>query len=477
MLLPTASVSFEMYSVVRIDELQCASFDVLNENILRLEACDSEEITTIVTEDVNIEGTLFLEKKLFVKSKKDTVRITGNILGSSVKSEFACECQKLIVKGQLGNFKFIELYARESISMQSLTIRHVEKLSLDCTDLCIYSADIENCQHVLMASDSLTASGSIRHGGDVIIQSINVHFKMDLEGMEKMAVFGKRSATLKGKVDGVKCVEVDSKWINASCNVTGSSKIKLTGWGIVNNCQLSADCIDITALSVFVNNSAILCHVCHITATFILSLTALSVITGDQKINMCSLCLCTRNDILSLEGLNYLWLNFDPVLNSVKLSSCSQVTVNSLKTTGNLLRDRWMTSSIDADEILIGLKYISDLHEAKIPLNTDNKVYEGLTELCTRFDSTPISLFNFSELINLIQMTKGLLQIVPQEVSHNKKSKKQSSGSLYESLVQFKHGKYSKESNDLSDTDIGYVSRSSSEDLNTKASRPRLVIK
>ncbi|CAI2352483.1 unnamed protein product [Caenorhabditis sp. 36 PRJEB53466] len=472
MMLPSASVSFEMYAVVRVDELQCHSFDVFNENILRLESCEGEDTTTIVTEDLNIEGTIFLEKKLFIKSREGVVRLSGNVLGSSPKSEIACEATKMVVKGQLGNFKFVELFARESISLQNEKIRHAEKVCIECAELSIYNVEMESCRNVSLNCDSLTASGHIQgeHDTTVTINSTNIHSKLDLFNLERFSVFCKRSTTLKGKYEHVQQIDVDSKWINMSCDVEHARSIKLTAWAITGNNQMCANDIKITALSVFVNNSSLLAasH-CQIIATFILSLTRMSVISGDH-ISMYSLCLCTRNDVSNVVGVNYLWLNFDPMTRTMGATNSE---MNSWKTTIALLRDRWMTTSIDADEILIGLKYISDLQEIKIPLNTENQVYEGLVEICDRFNSTPISLFNYGEFINVIQMARGLLQVV-QDVSNGKKEKKRrSDGSLYEALVQFKHGKYSKETNDSSDTDIGYVSRSSSEDLNTKASRPR----
>ena len=160
--LPNARISFEMYSIVRVDEIQCQSFDVLNENILRIEACDGEDTTTIVSEDLNIEGTLFLEKKLFVKSREGTVRLNGSILGSSPTSEIACESTKMVIKGQLGNFKFAELFARESISVQNEKVRNVEKLCIECAELSIYNAEIENCRNISINCDSLTASGYVQ---------------------------------------------------------------------------------------------------------------------------------------------------------------------------------------------------------------------------------------------------------------------------------------------------------------------------
>ncbi|CAI5451672.1 unnamed protein product [Caenorhabditis angaria] len=472
-IMPSSHIAFEMYSVVRIDEIQCKSFDVLGENILRLESCEGEDTTTMIAEDLNIEGTLFLEKKLFVKSREGTVRLSGSILGSTPTSEIACETTKMIVKGQLGNFKFAELFARESISLQNEKIRNVEKFCIECSELSIYNADIESCQNISINCESITSSGFIQgnNTSTLVMHSTNIHSKMDILNMDRVSIFCKRSTTLKGKIENVQQFDVDSKWINMNCELEQILLVKLTAWAIVNNSQICSDVISVTALSVFVNNSALLAKSkCQVVATFILSLTPLSSILSEDT-NIYSLCLCTRNDITTT-GTNYLWLKFDP---QTKIMGATNSEMNSWRTTTNLLQDRWMTTTIDADEILIGLKYISDLQAIKISLNTQNNVYENMCELCARFDNTPISLFNFGEFISVLQTTKTLLQLLQDTSSgaKNHKKKTKSDGSLYESLVQFKHGKYSKESGDSSDTDIGYVSRSSSEDLNSKTSRPR----
>ncbi|ULT92779.1 hypothetical protein L3Y34_010105 [Caenorhabditis briggsae] len=477
MVLSDASIAFEMYSIVRVDELQCGSFEVLNENILRLESCEGEDTTTIVTEDMNIEGTLFLEKKLFIKSREGVVRLNGNILGSSLQSEIACESTKMVVKGQLGNFKYVELFARESISLQNEKIRNVEKLCVECGELSIYNAEVESCRTLSFNCDSLTASGHIQgdHLTTLVIHSTNIHSKLDMENLEKLSIFCKRSTTLKGTWQQIQEIHVDSKWINISCQVEASRLVKLTAWAIANTGPILAEMVHVTALGALINTSGIQAvEDCHIIATFILSMTALSIISGGSKIAIHSLCLCTRNDIFELVGLNYLWLKFDP--ETSKMSGAPPVDFQNFKTFATLLRDRWMTSSIDAEEILLGLKYISDLHEIKWSLGTDNKVYENLVEIAERFGNTPISLFNYGELVNTVQGAKAMMQVLQDPTNNTKsgkKQKKKSDGSLYEALVQFKHGKYSKENNDSSDTDIGYVSRSSSEDLNSKPSRPR----
>ncbi|KAF1755433.1 hypothetical protein GCK72_022002 [Caenorhabditis remanei] len=477
MVLPDSSISFEMYSVVRVDELQCGLFEVLGENILRLESCEGEDTTTIVTEDLNIEGTLFLEKKLFVKSREGVVRLNGNILGSSLRSEIACEATKMVVKGQIGNFKYVELFARESISLQNEIIRNVEKMCVECGELSIYSVEVESCRSLSLNCDSLTASGHIQgdHNTTLTIHATNIHSKLDLENLEKLSIFCKRSSTLKGTWNQIQEVHVDSKWINISCHVDNCRIVRLTAWAVANTGPILGEMVHVTALGTLVNTSGIQAtEECHVIATFILSMTALSIISGGSKTSIYSLCLCTRNDIFDLIGINYLWLKFDP--ETLKMSGAPPVDFQNFKTFAALLRDRWMTSSIDAEEILIGLKYISDLHEIKWSLGTDNKVYDSLLEIAERFGNTPISLFNYGELVNTLQGAKAMMQVL-QDPTNNaksgKKQKKKSDGSLYEALVQFKHGKYSKESNDSSDTDIGYVSRSSSEDLNSKPSRPR----
>uniref|UniRef100_A0A1I7U417 Protein kinase domain-containing protein n=1 Tax=Caenorhabditis tropicalis TaxID=1561998 RepID=A0A1I7U417_9PELO len=578
MVLPDASVSFEMYSVVRVDELQCRAFEVLNENILRLECCEGEDTTTIVTEDLNIEvgaheikpkvqdtkpkpktwdskpkpkvqetkpkpriqntepkptvwdsrpkpktwdskpkpkaweskpkpkvpvnkpkpktwytkpkpkvqdtkpkpkvqvRTLFLDKKLFIKSREGVVRLNGNLLGSSLHSELACEGTKLVVKGLLGNFKYVELFARESISLQNEKLRNVEKMCVECGELSVYGVEVESCRALSLNCDSLTASGHVQgdHSTTLTIHSTNIHSKLDLFNLEKLSIFCRRSTTLKGDWQNIQEIHVDSKWINTSCHVENCRLVRLTAWAIANSSPILAETVHVTALGTLVNSSGIQAsEECHVIATFILSLSPLSILSGGTRISAYSLCLCTRNDIHDLAGVNYLWLKFDPET----LKSCAPpIDFQNFKTFATLLRDRWMTSSIDADEILLGLKYISDLHEIKWGLGTDNKVYEALVEISERFGNTPISLFNYGELVNTVQAAKGLIHVLQDPTNNTKsgkKTKKRSDGSLYEALVQFKHGKYSKETGDSSDTDIGYVSRSSSEDLNTKTSRPR----
>lgn len=77
-----------------------------------------------------------------------------------------------------------------------------------------------------------------------------------------------------------------------------------------------------------------------------------------------------------------------------------------------MLRDRWMTSSLDADEILIGLKYISDLQEIRWNLDISSQIYEKFVEISEKFENSPISLFNYGELVNLVQGVRGAVPLV-----------------------------------------------------------------
>ncbi|CAB3396746.1 unnamed protein product [Caenorhabditis bovis] len=467
-------LAFEMYNIVRVDDIQCATFDVLKENILRLEACDGEETTSIIADDLKIEGTLFLGKKLFIKSREGTIRLDGSIFGSSPDSEIACESSKAIIKGQLGTFKFAEIYARDSISVQNEKIRNIEKLCIECGDLSMYDAEIEACRNISINCDSLTSSGYVQGELDgestMVIHATNIHSKMDITNMGRISIACKRSTAVQGKVENVKQMDIDSKWLNMSCDIQNVGDIKLSAWAICNTRQIYANKISITALSAFINNSAVLADAsCEIVASFVLSMNRHSAINSDA-IDIHSLCLCTRND-LNVNGINYLWLSFDPLTKTMGLTNAE---MSSLKLTTTLLADRWMATSLDAGEILIGLKYISDLKPLKVALSTENGAYESFVELSSRFDETPVSLFNSGEFVRIIQSTKSLLSVLHDSTNGVKNKKKHSnlanSGKLYEGLVQFKNVKYCNESNESSDTDIGYVSRSSSEDLNSKAS-------
>ncbi|CAD6189545.1 unnamed protein product [Caenorhabditis auriculariae] len=466
------SVGFEMYSTTRLDEVHSQKFAVVNDSIFRLEPCADSEDTTIVTEDVAIDGTMLLEKKLLIKSKGGCMRINGPVLGSSPASELTCEASKVVLKGQIANFKFVELFARETITIQNQKLLNIERLSIDCADLSMYSVDVEKCLHTVVSCDAFTATGKIVGCEVLNIFSTNIHSKMDISDVEKMVVNCKRSTAIRGKLQKVKVLEVDSKWINLSADVSNCEELKLTAWAVSSNDQLRAERIQITALTAFVNNSSLLATTCNIVAPFVLSLSALSTISSSLT-SVHALCMCTRNDMV-LTGTAFLWLAFDPVTGQVGVNSAE---MNAWKTTSAMMRDRWSTASIDADEVLIGLKYISDLQPVKIRLNTDNKIYESLVELCSRFDSTPVSLINFGELVGVICSARVLFALLPEANNNQKKGRKKSDCALYEGLVPFKAGKYSKESNnaDSSDTDIGYVSRSSSEDLNssTKSTRPR----
>lgn len=242
-----------------------------------------------------------------------------------------------------------------------------------------------------------------------------------MENLQKLSIFCKRSSILKGNWSNIQDCHVDSKWINISCHVVDCHVLKLTAWAVCNTGPIGAQIVLITVLGVLVNMDSIVAEQeCHVVSTFVLSLAEKSEILqnshserpGAPKI--CSLGLFTRDsnsktDRLPPFGTNYLWLNFTTKL--AKMGG-AQVDFQNFKTFATMLRDRWMTSSLDADEILIGLKYISDLQEIRWNLDISSQIYEKFVEISEKFENSPISLFNYGELVNLVQGVRGAVPLV-----------------------------------------------------------------
>ncbi|KAJ1348622.1 hypothetical protein KIN20_003972 [Parelaphostrongylus tenuis] len=222
-----------------------------------------------------------------------------------------------------------------------------------------------------------------------------------------------------------------------------------------------------TTLAIIFINGDVTANEVDIKAPFVVAVQPSSSLKAD-KIMLNTLCLCTNQDF-KVTGTNYMWFIFEEMLCRPTLTPTQ---MNNWKEAAVMMKDRFSSATIDVDEMIVGLKYLSDLNVTKIQLDTDNTMYKGLCKMSQRFDTTPISLFNISDLVALIHSGRtifGVSNASEKKECHKKKSKKHD-GSLYEGLVQFKSAKYIKEPRGSSDTDIGYVSRSSSEELDRSRS-------
>ncbi|KJH50138.1 hypothetical protein DICVIV_03701 [Dictyocaulus viviparus] len=467
-----SNINFNVYQILCTNEVFCRNVSVQKDSLLRLKPCDENELTTISCENVLIEGTIFVESKLLVVSKKRDVcnlQIRGSIIGTASDSEVSIESSRINVSGQVANLKFLEFYSKDALQFSLAKLKNVKSVSIDCGEL-ILNADINCCETFVVNADAVNLSGSYCGSGtsektfSVCCNSLQT--VMNVTCIDKLYISCGRAAVVKGTIENVKEIEIDAKWINSNALIKDCDSTKLTAWSVHCSGPLMITKLRITTLAiVFLSNSATASEL-YITAPFMVAVQQSSSLNA-EKIEMHTLCLCTNKD-LSLTGTNYLWFIFDEMLSRPKLTPTQ---MNNWKEATMMMKDRFNSPTIDVDEMIVGLKYLSDLNVTKIHLDIENKIYEGLCKMSQRFDTSPISLFNTSDLVALIYSGRSIFGVSSaNEKKDSRKKYKNYDNSLYQGLIQFKSAKYNKESRESTDTDIGYVSRSSSEELDRSKS-------
>ncbi|CAJ0591706.1 unnamed protein product [Cylicocyclus nassatus] len=468
-----SNLSFGVYQIFRTNEIFCQNVHVEKDSLLRLKPCEDSDATAISCEKILIEGTVFVENKLLLVSKKtDTcdLQIRGPIIGTAPESEVSIESTRVSIFGQVANLKFLEIYARDTMHFSMAKVKNIKTVSIDCGEL-VLNADVDSCSEFLAKADAANLSGTCSNSGTSGVLSLccnSLQSSMDVKNMAKLQLVCKRAAVIRGAIQTVKDVEIDAKWINNYAHLQNCVDVKLVAWSI--NCAGSsaATRMQITALAITLVNGALNADVLNITAPFVIAVQHSSSITA-RKLEINSLCLCTKQN-LDLNGTNYLWLTFEELVYKPKLTPTQSTN---WKDTAAMMKDRFSSPTIDVDEVIVGLKYLSELNVTKVELDLDNVIYEELCKMAQRFDSSPISLFNTSDLVALIHSGRNAFAVSTVEKSEENGKKKKIKGygsSLYEGLVQFKAAKYMKESRGSSDTDVGYVSRSSSEELDRSRS-------
>ncbi|VDM52456.1 unnamed protein product [Angiostrongylus costaricensis] len=469
-----SDLNFNVYQILCINEVHCRNLGVQKDSLLRLKPCDEQELTTVSCENMLIEGTIFVERKLLLVSKKSDacdLQIHGPIIGTSFDSEVSIESSRVSISGQLANLKHLEFYARDSLQFSMAKLKNLKSVSIDCGEL-ILNANTDCCENLVINADTANFSGSFcgpsSFEGVLSVHCNSLQSNMDVRSIGKLYLNCRRTAVVRGNIENVDDFEIDSKWINNHALVRSCVNAKLTAWSIHCSGSVAVIRLRMTTLAIVFVNGDVTASEVDIKAPFVVAVQQSSSLIAD-KIELNTLCLCTNQD-LKMTGTNYLWFIFEEMLCRPTLTP---IQMNNWKETAMMMKDRFSSATIDIDEMIVGLKYLSDLNATKIKLDTGNTVYKDLCKMSRRFDTNPIGLFNISDLVALIYSGRTMFSVsnaIEKKECYKKKNRNHGhksclDSSLYEGLVQFKSAKYIKEPRGSSDTDIGYVSRSSSEEL------------
>uniref|UniRef100_A0A7I4YWQ5 ANK_REP_REGION domain-containing protein n=1 Tax=Haemonchus contortus TaxID=6289 RepID=A0A7I4YWQ5_HAECO len=468
-----SNMNFNVYQILRTNEMFCRNVIVQQNSLLRLKPCDDNDVTTVSCDRMLIEGTVFVERKLLLVSKKSDIgelQIRGPIIGTTPDSEVSVECTKTSISGQVANLKLFEMYARESAHFSMAKLKNVKSVAIDCSELSL-NADIESCDNFVVNADAVNLSGTCcgtNSSEKLSVCCSSLQSTIKISNITNLNYNCRRAAMIRGSMEQVDDVEIDAKWINCHASIQKSINVRLTAMSIHCCGPLSLTRLKMTSLGVAIINGEINAAEVNVTAPFIIAIQPSSSLRA-ETLEMNSLCLCTNSD-LKLSGTNYLWLIFEEMISRPKLNPTQS---SNWKETAAMMKDRFSSPTIDVDEVIVGLKYLSDLTITKISVDTDNMVYEELCKMAQRFDSAPISLFNTADLVALIHGGRSMFSVstaMEKNDENRKRKKKSHASSLYEGLVQFKSAKFGKEPRGSSDTDVGYVSRSSSEELDRSRS-------
>ncbi|KAK6012941.1 hypothetical protein OSTOST_21878, partial [Ostertagia ostertagi] len=470
-----SNINFNVYQIFRTNEMFCRNVIVQQDSLLRLQPCDDHDVTTVSCDRILIEGTVFVERKLLLVSKKSDIgelQIRGPIIGTTPDSEVSIESTKVSIAGQVANLKLFEIYARDSTHFSLAKLKNVRSVAIDCSELTL-NADIDSCDNFVVNADAVNLSGtcsSASSSGALSVYCSSLQSSINVSNITQMYLSCRRAALIRGTIENVDSIEIDAKWINNHASLVKCVDVKLTAWSIHFCGSSSLTKLKMTSLGVTLINGTINAAELSATAPFIVAMQPSSSLMA-EKLELNSLCLCTNND-LKLSGTNYLWLVFEEMVYRPKLTLTQ---ANNWKETAEMMKDRFSSPTIDVDEVIVGLKYLgSDLHYNENLSGTDSKheTYEELCRMSQRFDGAPISLFNIADLVALIYGGRSVFAVstAVERNEENRRREKEELRALYEGLVQFKSAKYGKESRGSSDTDVGYVSRSSSEELDRSRS-------
>ncbi|CAI4221093.1 unnamed protein product [Auanema sp. JU1783] len=461
-----SDVLLDLIEVASFGHITANAVEILSQSILRLKPYGESDSSTILTPNLNIKGNLLVDGKLFITALKGSeIYINGSIVGSSPESEVCIEGIKLRLTGLIASLKFLEIFAKETLTITNGKFKNINGSAIECKEL-FANVNMDDCLQSVWNSEVANISGKCisSTGSDILsIFSSTIQSSINCHNMQNLTIGCSRSAYITGSLSSCKKIEFDAKWLTSDCKITDCENVTCSAWSLHIKSPIEAAKIELSSLGVVLLTTSLTTPDMQVVGLFVLS-------PNHSLPTSCvhSLLLISPYMETAPTGLSYLHFMIGDASTPISLSP-SELTA--WKEAATMMKDRFSSTSIDADELLLGLKYLSDLRPSNITLNVTHNMYQELDKMIEKFNKSPINFFSSADLVAIIYSSRNTIIPTANEKIINKKSKKKSESLLFSVLSRFRSAKYDKNCRASSDSDGGYASRSSSEDLDIKEKR------
>ncbi|TKR86494.1 hypothetical protein L596_011078 [Steinernema carpocapsae] len=494
----TGSGSIECSEEIQIDGKE-VTFAILNvfcseiqSRTIRIAKNANVRITNpsvqLCSENLLFEGNLLIEGKMSVVSMKcsSKVSVRGNIIGTGARSELSLEADFLNLDGLFSNISFVEVLAHERLELEStFVLKNAVAFAVDSQRECAVDGTFSRCHNFFVNAEQLSVAGNFAENEKISFFANRIDFNAIVERSEKLVLNSNGSIYARGSISSTPVVELESKWLHLNSILDDITITSISSWSSVLQSTIRSSALKVRGLGVCLVSSKFNVDEAEFTIPFFMALE--SHVSRISRLSIRSLVSIYRQpeDIESVCNSSSLTFVFEPSEAGQKILTRREM--DCWRLTCRQLKESFVSSAtLRPNEILIGVKYFGEVDSVVIRLPPNGSFFESLQQIVSRFRSQQISGFNCSKLIDVLQRSQNAFLFSNDEEitveKQKKKGKKRRSGSeeagdkekesLFEVIVSFKNAfeklrRPSKMSTDS--TDIGYASRSSSEDLEVSA--------
>ncbi|VDO30597.1 unnamed protein product [Onchocerca flexuosa] len=496
---------------IRMTELMGSLVTIVSDGTLSLSSFDScLKTLSIYADNCYLQGRIFVEHKIILKIDHGACHISGEILGICANSELSLECDNLFLTGTIANLDFFESYTRKKIE-------HCETGMIKSVKNIVFEAELISLDGKIIDSESVIATGEEVNIEGILLQSQeNTNFAYSIFGKKILfdgKIHGPARLELSGSEITFSGVSTNLKLLDIDANlaIITPRKMKCEIFNFIAYSAILDGNFNIAIFGVIIQTALFIrtdltgCTQCKLVAPIILALNC----PVSPKLDICSLIYAfERFELESGKFMEvfgskhqFIWPsnnNSSPLVdtqqyssnNASKLSQSfieisfhsgiinhyavknSDLWQKTTKIIGECFKNSHTTSY---DELEEALKKTKQMKPVGISLPTTSRLYLILLELLNEIHIEHILMRNFPKLFHLLCNITDI-DDDDDEMKYSEifveQRERFDSQALHEIANRFrmrscKFGLQRTEHHSAED-DIGYVSRSSSEEIDEK---------
>ncbi|VDK79058.1 unnamed protein product [Litomosoides sigmodontis] len=492
---------------IRITELVGSAVTFASDGALNLSPFDCNlKTVSIHADSCHLRGRIFVEHKIVLKISDGACHISGEILGMCASSELSLECGSLALTGTVANLYFLESYARTKAEHHEAgIIKSVKNIVFEAEFISL-GGKIVDSESVIATGEEVSMEGTLQNQeGKNVAYSVfgkKILFNGDIHGSAQLE-FNGSEITFSGFARNLKFLDIDANLAAVTPRRLKCENFSLIAYSAILDGNLNMKNSRITAqVGLFVRTDLTDCAECKLVAPLILALNC----SLSANTDICCL-IYASEQFESSKSENFFELpdfeqQFTPINDNNENSNSQQFHADGgctesrsfieisfqsdlidrcaldgydlWRDTAEVIGECFKNSHTTYDEVEEALKRTDRMRPISISLTTTAPLYLILSKVLNEMHIDHMLMCNFAKLFHLIC---NIAEIKDDgEMKHSKifveERERFESQALYEAANRFRirPPKYEVRGseNHSADDDIGYVSRSSSEEIDEK---------